>query len=138
MAALSITPGSVRDYGTVVQGIAGGTLTAGLVLTINTSSQLVAASNSSAVNAAVAGIALNGASVNQRVDYLIAGNLDIGATVAVGKVYVLGTAGGIIPVDDVAGGEFITVVGVGLAASGPNCFKFCNVQSGVAAAGAVT
>lgn len=137
MAALSITAGSVRDYGTVTQGIAGGTLTAGMAVMVNTSSQVVAATNTSAVNAAVAGIALNGASANQRVDYLIAGNLDIGATVAIGKVYVLGTAGAIIPVDDVAGGEFITIVGVGLAASGANSFKFCNVQSGVAAAGAV-
>jgi hypothetical protein len=137
MAALSITPGSVRDYGTVTQGIAGATLTAGMVLQLS-SGALIAATNTSALNATVVGIALNGASANQRCDYLIAGNLDLGATVAVGKVYVLGTAGTIIPVDDIAGGEFVTIVGVGLVASGANSFKFCNVQSGVAAAGAVT
>lgn len=134
MAALSITAGNVRSYGTKASGVAGGTITAGLALYRNTSGQLVAAANSSVAAAEVVGIALNGASANQPVDYHIAGEIDMGATVAVGKVYVLGTAGGIIPVDDVAGSEYITVIGIGTTTAK---IKFAPVVSGVAAAGAV-
>lgn len=134
MAALSITAGNVRSYGTMSRGNAGGTLTAGLAVYQDSSGNIVAASNAAAGSAAVVGIALNGASANQPVDYHIGGEIDMGATVAVGKVYVLGTAGGIIPVDDVAGTEYITVIGVGTTTAK---LKFAPVVSGVAAAGAV-
>jgi hypothetical protein len=64
-----------------------------------------------------------------------AGDITIGGTVAVGKPYVLGTAGGIIPVDDIAGGEFVTYVGVGKTSS---VLTLGFLAGGVAAAGAVT
>jgi hypothetical protein len=134
MAALTITAANVRSYGSIASGVAGGTITAGLAVYLNTSGQVVSAANTSAAAAAVCGIALNGASSNQPVEYHTGGEIDMGATVAIGKVYVLGTAGGVIPVDDVAGGEFITVLGVGTTAAK---LLFGLVKSGVAAAGAV-
>ena len=135
MAALSITPASVVAGGPIVTGNAGATLTAGQVVRKNTSDQWVAAVNDSAANAAAFGVALNGGAVNQPIAVQTSGPITIGATVGVGKVYVLGTAGGIIPVDDIAGTEFITNIGVGASAS---VLTLMIVPSGVAAAGAVT
>jgi hypothetical protein len=135
MAALSITAANVRSYGNRTVGIAGGTITQGQVVRKNTSQQIVVAVNDSAINAAACGIALNAASANQPVEYHTDGLLDPGATVAVGMEYKLGTAGGIIPVGDTAGGEFGTFVGYGTTASR---LLVAFVKSGVAAAGAVT
>jgi hypothetical protein len=134
MADLTVTPANVRPFGEIHRGTAGGTITAGQTLRRNTSGQFVVSSDDSAVNAATAGIALNGASANQPVDYQNGGLIDMGATVAIGKVYVQSTSGGVAPVDDIAGGEFVTILGVGTAA---NRLKIGIVQSGVAAAGAV-
>lgn len=136
MADLTVTAANVRSYGTRVEGIAGGTITAGQAVRKNTSGQWVTAQSTSAANAATEGIALNAASVNQPVSVHTSGLIDPGATAAVGKVYVQSAnAGGIAPVDDIAGGEFVTVIGVGTTASR---IKTGFVQSGVAAAGAVT
>jgi len=136
MADLSITAGNVVGSGSDMEHglIAGGTITAGLAVRKNTSNQIVSASDDSAANAAVYGIALNGASSGQRVSVQKSGNITMGATVAVGKVYVASTSGGIAPVDDIASAEFITVVGVGVTA---DIMKIGICQSGVAAAGAV-
>src|SRR5688572_7355284 len=113
MADLSVTAANVRSYGTSVQGIAGGTITAGQTVRKNTSLQWVTAQSNSAVNAATQGIALNGASANQPVTVHVAGLIDPGGTVLVGKVYVQSAnAGGIAPVDDVAAGVFTTVLGI--------------------------
>lgn len=135
MADLSITAANVRSYGTRVSGIAGGTITQGEAVRLNTSNQYVVASDDSAVNAATAGIALNAASANQPVDVHTGGLIDMGATIAVGKVYVQSTDGGVAPVDDIASGEYITVIGVGTTASR---LKVSINQSGVAAAAAVS
>ena len=139
MAAISITPANVRNDqsgGTGSAGIAGATITAGQVLNLNSSGQLIPAVNDTVAHAICVGIALNNASANQPVNFHNNGQIDVGGTVAIGKVYVLGTAGGIIPVDDNAGGEIISVIGVGIAT---NRFLWIpNGMSGVAAAGAVT
>jgi hypothetical protein len=135
MADLTITAADVEGFGSRVEGIAGGTITAGMAVRKNTDSEIVAASDDSAVNAAAIGIALNNASAGQPVSYQISGGLiDLGATIAIGKVYVLSGAGGIAPVDDVAGGEFVTIMGIGTAA---DRMKIGIIQGGVAAAGAV-
>ena len=134
MADLTVTAGSVVSTGTQGVGTAGGTITAGQVVRLNTSNEVVTASDDSATNAAALGIALNGASSGQPVSYHTAGNINPGATVAVGKVYVVSTSGGIAPIDDVAGGEYITYLGVGTTTS--NLSVQIHV-SGVAAAGAV-
>lgn len=135
MADLSITAGNVIGSGVKETLIAGGTLTAGMPVRKDASGQAVAASDSSAANAAVYGIALNGASDGQPVEVIKSGNIDLGATLAVGKVYVLSTSGGIAPVDDVGSGEFITVIGVASAADN---LVIGIVVGGVAAADAVT
>lgn len=135
MADLSVTAANVRGYGDRLTGVAGGTILQGQTLRKNTSGQIVVSSDDSAINAATAGIALNAASANQPVEYQSSGLIDMGATVAIGKVYVQSTTGGVAPVDDIAGSEFITIVGVGTAA---NRLKIGIVQSGVAAAGAVS
>lgn len=135
MADLSITAGNVIGSGTRLAGVAGGTVTAGMAVQKNSGNEIVAASDDSAVNAACVGIALNGASDGQPVEYQASGLINLGATVAVGKVYVVSTSGGIAPVDDIAGGEYVTVIGVGVTASS---FMMGIVKSGVAAAGAVS
>ena len=133
MADLAITAANVAGSGDQRQGVAGGSITAGQPVR-KSGSQLIAASDASAADAAVVGIALHAASSGQPLVYLASGNIDLGATLAIGKVYVLSTSGGIAPVDDIAGGEFVTVLGVATTASN---LKIGFVHSGVAAAGAV-
>jgi hypothetical protein len=113
MADLTQTATSVIGYGEQLHGVLGGTVTAGMPVRLS-SGTYIAATDASAVGADVVGI---------------------GATLAVGKVYVLSTAGAICPVDDIAGSEFVTVLGIATTAS---IFKMGIVVSGVAAAGAVS
>jgi hypothetical protein len=101
----------------------------------NTSGLIVAASDDSASNADVYGIALTGSSNGQPVIVLRSGTINLGATLAVGKVYVLSTSGAIAPFDDIAGTEFVTVLGVAASASS---LVLGIVKGGVAAAGAVS
>ncbi len=80
------------------------------------STQVLLATNTSATKHIAIGIALNSApGVGQKVDVLsIDPDFNPGFTVALGKVYVLGATGGsIMPVDDIAGTEYVTVIGVG-------------------------
>lgn len=138
MAALSITATGVKKVAGSTRtgrGLAGATLTAGQAL-YGPDSALLAAINDTAPHAIVVGIALNGGAIGQTIEYAIpdGGLIDLGATIAVGKPYCLGVAGGIIPVDDIVGAEFISMLGVGIAA---NRFMFKTILSGVAAAGAV-
>lgn len=134
-AAISVTAGSVvAGEGDKEQRTAGGTITAGQVVRIS-SSTVVAAANDSAGNALAWGVALNGGSTGQPIVVQKTGDITIGGTVAVGKIYALGTSGGIIPVDDIAGSEFITIIGVGTSAT---VIRLAIKAGGVAAAGAVT
>jgi hypothetical protein len=134
-AAISITPASVVGLeGDKVQRTAGGTITAGQVVRIS-GTAVIAAVNDNAANAAAYGIALNGGGTGQPIVVQTNGDITIGGTVAVGKFYALGTAGGIIPVDDIAGGEFTTIIGVGISAT---AIRLSIKAGGVAAAGAVT
>lgn len=139
MADLSITAANVVSTGSKSQkraGIAGATITAGMPLyVIAATGKLGIAANTSAVLAEVVGIALNGASDGQPVDYQTAGTLNLGATVAVGKLYVLSAAGLISPVDDVDTADFVTYLGGGITASS---FEINIHALGVAAAGAVS
>ena len=135
MADITITAGNVIGYGTRLQGVAGGTITAGLAVQKNSSGEIVAASDDTATNAAAVGVALCGASSGQPVYYQQSGLIDIGGTVDIGKVYVLSTSGGIAPVDDIAGSEFVTVLGIGTTTA---LIKLGINASGVAAAGGVT
>lgn len=140
MAALTFTAASVLLTGGLqVTGIAGGTVARGNVLRLNTSNQWVVAVNDSAVNAAARGIALTDGASGQPVTVAILANGGVLGGVAsngaVGKVYVLGTAGAILPVDDIAGAEFVTVVGVGVTTA---TIQLGVIAGGVAASGAVS
>jgi hypothetical protein len=140
MADLSITPANVRGLGDRNTGTAGAAINAGDVIRLNTSNQWVPAQSNSAVNSgnnATLAIALNSApAANMPVEFQLGGPINPGGTVAIGKVYVVSVnAGKMAPVDDIAGGEFISVVGVGQTASQ---LLLGFVKSGVAAASAVT
>jgi hypothetical protein len=134
MADLTQTATSVIGYGERLTGILGGTVTAGMPVRLS-SGTFVAATDASLAGAAVEGIALSGGATGQPFIYQKGGNINLGATLAVGKVYVLSTAGAIAPVDDIAGSEFVTVLGIATTAA---LLKMGIVQGGVAAAGAVS
>lgn len=119
MAAISITPASVLPgSGAVIEHrYLGGTVTAGMAVRKQTDGTVIAAINDTAANAAAYGIALTGGASGQPVAVQTDGDITIGGTVAV-KPYCLGTAGGIIPADDLAGGgEYCTLLGVGISAT---------------------
>lgn len=145
MAAISVTAANVmRVDGAVNNGYqAGATITAGMVVYVDSNGLVQIATNAtsvgSGVGSALVGIALNGGSAGspgQPIQILSpSGTVNIGGTAAIGKPYVLGTAGGIIPVDDIAGSEYITQIGAGLTAANIKC---AISTTGVQAAGAVT
>ncbi len=142
MAAISVTPGSVlRVDGEVINGfLAGATITAGMAVYVDSAGAVQIGTNATAagsgVGAQLVGTALNGGSAGQPIQILkTGGTVNIGGTVAVGKQYCMGTGGTIIPVDDIAGSEYVTTYGVGLTAAN---IKTGIVVSGVAAAGAVS
>jgi len=135
MAAISITAANcVRIEGPVVSYVAAEAITAGQVVRLSTGT-LVVATNASLAGANALGIALNSSAIGQRCEVALPGSrITIGGTVAIGKPYVLGTAGGIIPVDDYATGEYNYFVGFGETAA----ILSTNLYSGVAAAAAVS
>lgn len=140
MAALTFTAASVAlSGGQQVTGIAGGTVARGNLVRKNASNQFVVTSNDTAANALAFGIALNDAASGQPVTVasLQAGGVisGVSANCAAGKGLAVGVSGAIIPVDDIAGGEFVNLVGVGITAA---TFAPGLIVGGVAAAGAVS
>jgi len=123
MTDLSITAANVvqaSDASTSF-GTAGETITAGQVLykdaADNNELKLADANGAAALRVPV-GIALNGAAAGQPVRYITSGGLNPGATVVVGKIYVLSaTAGGIAPVEDLSSGHYVSVLGIGTTTS---------------------
>lgn len=115
MADLTITAANVvKTSGVVATGTSGATITAGMAIYVDSADAVqIASCVTSAITAAVGGIALNGASSGQPVEYLKTGGvMNLGATLAVGKPYVLSTAGLIAPVDDLLSADYTTVIGV--------------------------
>jgi hypothetical protein len=120
MAAIAITAGSVIPSSSAVikSGIAGETITAGQVLYVepNTNLMKLCDANGTAAIATAAGIALNGASVNQKVHYCTedTGGFAIGATILSGDtLWTSGTAGGITKTAaDNVNPVYATVLGV--------------------------
>lgn len=140
MADLTFTAANVRLFGgLMVTLVAGGTIARGNIIRKNTSNQAVVASDDSAVNANAYGVALNDATTNQPVDVAVlaaGGELEGVATGGgVGKPLCLSTNGAWAPVDDIAGGEFTTLVGVQMTATR---IALGRIAGGVAAAGAVS
>ena len=117
MAAITVTAGSVvpGSDANVATGFAGATITAGQVLYIDTANSNVlklAQCDGTALEATVAGIALNGASSGQVVNYIKGGTVTIGGTTVAGTMYGVGTtAGDIIPHADIATTNKVSYVG---------------------------
>lgn len=118
---LSVTAGSVTvGTGTVntEPGTAGATITAGQAVYKDTAGLFqLSKANGAAALRTVYGVALNGASNGQPLTVLKSGNLNPGATVVVGTVYVSSgtTAGGIAPTTDLATGWYTSIIGIGTA-----------------------
>lgn len=122
MADLTITAASVaKTAGTIQNGTAGATITAGQSLYLDSSAGTLKLldADDTAATATFAGIALNGGATGQPISYLApGGTINPGATVTVGEIYVAsGTAGGIAPEGDLATGDYVTIIGVGLTSS---------------------
>lgn len=137
MVDLVVTAANVQAQGGAgtLEKTAGAAITAGQALAANSSGQAVLASDASATLAACIGIALNDAAANQPIKIQNSGDINLGATLAVGKHYVLSTDGGIAPVDDIAGTEFASYIGFAISAS---VLRLGILSATVAAAGAVT
>jgi hypothetical protein len=122
MADLSITAADVVAADGAVSSreyIAGATIAAGDLVYIDTANDNVlklAQADGTALEATVLGIAMCGASTGQPCIVAVSGNLDIGASLTVGQVYILSTAAGkICPVSDLASSSFCSIIGVGTA-----------------------
>lgn len=123
MADLVVTAASVvaGSDSTTVSGTAGVTITAGQAVYLDATTgkwALADADSATAAQRRAAGIALNGAALNQPIRVLTSGDITIGATVTAGVAYYLsGTAGGICPVADIGTGEYVCLVGIATSAS---------------------
>jgi len=124
MADISVTPASVLASSTALTaaGIAGATILAGQTLYIDTANSNVlklADSNSTALIATVAGIALHGASSGQPIKYVYDDpTFTPGATLVVGQTYAQSsTAGGIAPIADLVTGDYPSVLFVAKSAT---------------------
>lgn len=124
MGDLSVTAASVLPYGgfTSEYGTAGEAITAGQPVYRSSTDNLIyvadAQTNPAGAKAAVLGIALTGASASQPVKIQTGGDINPGATVAIGQVYCLSaTAGGIALESDLVSTDYVTILGVGQTAT---------------------
>jgi hypothetical protein len=122
MADYSVTAASVvKTTNTAIsEGIAGGTITAGMAVYIDTtdSSKLKACDADVAATSVAAGIALHGAANGQPLKYATGGNLTFNTAFTTGDVVCVSTTpGGLAPYGDLAAGDFITVMGIATSTS---------------------
>ncbi len=115
MANLSITASSVVPGSNAVKafGTAGASITAGQSVYMDTTDNLYKLADAdAAASINDCSIALHAASANQPLTVQTAGDITIGATVAVGTAYYASTtAGGICPEADLASGDFPYLLG---------------------------
>lgn len=121
MVDISITAANVQEVaGAITRAVTyGATITQGQTLYEDTSTDTwkLADADNTAATAACRGIALTAGADGQKGIIITSGNLDLGATLTVGEIYVLsGTAGGIAPEADLATGDYVVVLGVATAA----------------------
>lgn len=119
MADLSITAASVTP-GTAVTPVIdktrnfGATINAGQAVYLDTNNvwQLADADGAAALRQCN-GISLNSGASGQPAAVQTAGSINIGATTAVGSIYILSnTAGGIAPSSDLASGWYTNIIGI--------------------------
>jgi hypothetical protein len=137
MVDLVITAANVTQQvgGQTGEKIAGASITAGQALTVDSSGQAILASDASLALAQVIGIALQNAAAGQPIKYQITGRINVGATLDVGKLYVLSTSGAIAPCDDIEIGDFPTFLGI---AEDADVLRLNILSAPAAAASAVT
>lgn len=115
MADLVVTATSVVNVSaSLLTGTAGETITAGQALYVKATDGRLwkAQADGTTEEATVAGVALNGASVGQPVQYASGGDITIGATTAKTTTYVLSAAaGGICPQADLVSTNKIVRIG---------------------------
>lgn len=116
-ADLSQTATSVVGYGDQLQGRLGGSVTAGMPVRKQSDGTFIASTNATSAGSQVDGIALTGGASGQPFIYQKGGNINLGATLSVGKIYVLSASGAISPVDDVVATDYITVLCVAISTS---------------------
>lgn len=117
ITAASVVPGS--NARTVV-GTAGETITAGQAVykSSTTNKWMLADADAATAEArgsdeSNVGIALTGSSLNQPIVVQTSGDITIGATMSAGIGYYLsGTPGGICPIADVTGGDYVVQLGL--------------------------
>lgn len=117
MADITVTAASVvKASGTAISGTLGETVTAGQTVYLKSAdSRYWKALTTSAETSGSGGlgIALNGGAAGQPVSIQTSGVITIGATVAVGTIYVLSdTAGGICPAADNGSADYVTILGI--------------------------
>jgi predicted transcriptional regulator len=122
VADLTVTAASVLadPAANLETGTAGETITAGQSVYKSASDGKLykADANLSAGAATTYGVALHGSLAGQPLTIIRSGNLNPGATVVVGTIYVQSAAaGGIAPVSDLASGWNVTQIGIGTTAS---------------------
>ena len=104
----------------MASGTAGATITAGqaIYLDSSTSTLKLCDADASVTAAACVGVALHASLSGQPLQYLTGGQITIGATVAIGTIYVAAaTAGGIAPSTDLASGWFTAIIGIATTAA---------------------
>lgn len=117
MADISVTASAVlaSSDATTESGVAGATITAGQVVSLNTTTGkyvLADADGASGIDRP-RGIALNGASDGQPLKIVKAGDVTFNAALTAGVTYYLSpTPGGIAPRADVLTGDVVSVLGV--------------------------
>ena len=118
MAAITPTPADVKaTSGTKSQVVLGAALTAGQMAYKDTSdeNEYKAASNAASATATGAVLLLSGGADGQPGYSIRQGDVE-GMGASEGVVYVLGETGAVVPVADLATGDWIVFVGVGKAA----------------------
>lgn len=125
---LTITPANVAaQSGASIDrsGTAGAAITAGQVVykdSADGNKLKLADANAGTEGADVRrpyGIALHGASAGQPLAVLTGGDINLGATITEGTIYILsGTAGGIAPAADLVSGMSTVILGVGTGTAG--------------------
>ena len=117
MADLTQTAANVglKTAATTLTVQAGEAITQGMPVYLS-NSKYYKADNGAVATAAVAGIAMTGGAADDYITIATAGNVDLGATLTVGEIYILSAAGAISPVGDAATSDVITILGVASAA----------------------
>lgn len=118
--AASVVASSKGDKRTI-EGILGATVTAGMPLYRDTAdnNRYKACDALTATKAACEGIALNGGAAGQPVEIVVRDpELNVGGTLAIGQTYVVSATSGLIALEsDITAGQFVTILGVAIAAN---------------------